>query len=896
MLEDLTLKPGETHQAPLCVEVSNSYLAYATQVILSRALPDGRDGLKPVHRRILYGMRESGFTSDKPYRKSARAVGDVMGKYHPHGDSSIYDALVRMAQPWSMGAILIDGQGNFGSIDGDKAAAMRYTEARLSRLAHELTDDILLLDPARPDMVPNYDESERLPSVLPVRFPNLLVNGTAGIAVGMATRIPPHNLGEVIDGTIAVMQDPHVSLDALMEIIPGPDFPTGGVIYDRNAIRTAYETGSGPIPLSAKMEVVEEGSSSRILITELPYEMNKAQLIISISEEAREGKVIGISEVRDESDANGICVAIDVKRDADARLVLNTLRKSVGLDCNFSMNANCVDEHTRPRHMNLKDMLTTFIRFRRKTVFEGTEYQLGKERDRMHLKIGLYVARTSIDEVITAIRGSANSDAAKQALMQMPFTVTPRLRELLLLAEPDEAIGDTVHLAPDQADEIIRLRLRSLTAMELDNIDRDIREISLTIDEYMHILNEPAYLDEKIITQMLNIKDRFAVERRTQVVGAPRSAIGTLDLIEEKTVLLTLTANGWVKVTPTDSYKTQTRGGKGKTGMATRDEDYVIQSMVCSNHDTLIVFTSRGIAHTVPAHEILETEPNGRGKPIQNYIDLRTSEGETITNVIIQPKDDEDISLLFITDKGTIRRNLAQDFTKVNKNGKMAMKLEDDDGKEIARLVSVLACKAEDDVVLYTSAYKAIRFQVDSLRVFKDRKSIGVAGIKLSEDAVVIGAICLKHTPLDAIERRAWADDNYRAVQDDESIYVMPKERVEQLKSTEQMVMTVSSRGFGKSFSGHAIRNTARGGAGIEVGRFSEATGNMMRMAVLEKTDNITIMTSASQVIRLKADQIRVTKARQAKGVKLVDLAKNVVVADISVVASNGEEDDMNID
>jgi len=891
MSEVLTLKPGETSPCALQGEIADCYLAFATHVIIARALPDGRDGLKPVHRRILYGMRESGFTADRPYRKSARAVGDVMGKYHPHGDSSIYDALVRMAQDWSLSEPLIDGQGNFGSIDGDAPAAMRYTEARLSRMAHELTDDLMDLDPKRPEMVLNYDESERLPSVLPVRVPNLLINGASGIAVGLATEIPTHNLGEVIDATIALMSDPGMSLDELMTYLPGPDFPTGGVVYDRRAIYNAYNTGRGAIPLSGKMEVVTEGSHERIVVSEIPYNMNKASLVVAINNAAKAGSITGISEVRDESSNAGLSVVIDIKRDADGRLVLNTLRKITGLDCNFSMNANCVDEHARPRSVGVIAMLQMFIDFRRKTVFERTEYQLGKERDRMHLSIGYYVARSAIEDVIRTIRASHDSAAAKVALAQIDFVVTPRLRELLLMAEPDEAVGETMRLDGVQVGSIVQMRLAALTAMELESIDENIRSTSLTISEYERILNEPAYLDEKITSEMLRIKDRFGRPRRTRLVAEPRSSVGTLDLIEEKTVLLTITSTGWVKTTPTDSYRTQTRGGKGKTGMATKEDDYVIQSMVCSNHDTLIVFTSRGVAHTLGAHEILETEPNARGKPIQNYIDIRTSEGETITNIVVQPREDEGKSLVFVTDRGDVRRNLASDFGNVNRAGKIAMKLEDDEGREIARLVSVIACADDEDIVLYTDNYKAIRFQVSSLRVFKDRKSTGVTGIRMPDDVRVVGAIRLAHNELEPIERRAWADDAYQAHTDDEQLYKMPPARIDELLACEQMVMTVTATGFGKRFSGHAIRNTARGGGGIEVGRATSGTGALVRMAIVNDTDNVTIMTSANQVIRFKASEIRVTKARQARGVKLVDLDKNVQVVDVSIVPDNGEQD-----
>lgn len=879
-------------------EMKDSYLAYAMSVIISRALPDVRDGLKPVHRRILFGMRESGFTHDRPYRKSARAVGDVMGKYHPHGDSSIYDAMVRMAQTWNNSVVLIDGQGNFGSIDGDSPAAMRYTEARLARGATPLIADLSALPPDRADMVPNYDESEREPLVLPARYPNLLVNGGAGIAVGMATNIPTHNLGEVIDGTIAMMENPFITVQEMMQHIKGPDFPTGGIIHGSENVLRAYETGRGSIPLCGVYEIQTSRSAREsIVITEIPFNVCKATLVESMGVLVNSGEIQGVTAVRDESDRKGMRIVVDVRRDTDARLVLNLLRKHTSLDSSFAVNAVCVDASRRPITMGLLEMLAHFIEFRRKTIFERSDYKLGKLRDRMLLQVALFVATLNLDEVVRRIRSARDRSHAEELLMQMDFDPrASRLGELLLKVEPDEELPAIYRLTPPQAEAIVRQRLSFLAAVEQDAVYQDIEAALEEIRYHEGIVSDPDKLDALMKEELLAIKQAHGVPRRTRILTEDLKLLTQDDLVEEKAVILTMTARNYVKLTPVDAFREQGRGGKGRAGMATRDNDFVIASLACSNKDTLLLFTNRGVVHQLKAYEIVEAAPAARGMPVVQYLpELDMAGGEFITTVMVQPEDDSGASMVFVTSTGDVRRSEAKAFSSIRRNGKIAIRLQESAGEPAPSLVTVIPCTEADDIVLYTSNAKAIRFPVADLRVFSGRESSGVRGVRLAKDARVLGGSAIPHVTATTAQRYAWfAPGKTYSETSEEGVTTetrLDADMIASMASDERFIMTVTENGFGKRFSSHDLRISARGGQGVEIGRFGPVTGPLVGCRVVGEDDSITLVTDKGKTIRLRASDVRKTQ-RAGRGVTLFDIAKSEKIVDIAVITGSQAEEE----
>ena len=870
-------------------EMRSSYITYAMSVIVSRALPDVRDGMKPVHRRILYGMADGGFRSDKPHKKSARVVGEVMGKYHPHGDAAIYEAMVRMAQPFSMRLPLIHGQGNFGSPDGDPPAAMRYTEARMARVA----DDALVadIDEGTVDWRPNYDGTTEEPVVLPARFPNLLVNGGDGIAVGMATKIAPHNVGEVIDATLALMADPSIGLDALMRIIPGPDFPTGGVILGRAGIRDAFAAGRGSITISSVYGFEPtRGGRQAIVITELPFKVNKTTMLEKLAVLVNEKTIEGISDLRDESDER-VRVVIDLKRDANPELVLNKLRRHTDFVIQFGVNATCLDSHGNPRVMGLIEILSEFIVFRRKTIRRRTEHRVNKARDALAVQVGLFAARSQVDEVVRRIRASADRDAARVALMAMEFPCGGELAVLLHEVDPDVVLPPVFLLTEAQARTILELRLQALTALEQDAIVEKARELLVAIRALEEILNEPAVLDGVMRHEMAEVRAKFATPRMTRIESAGPSDISEDDLVEDKPVVLTLTRQGYVKITPLDAYREQSRGGKGKTGMDTKDDDFVTSTLVCSTRANLIFFTSRGIAHTLKAYKIQEAAANARGRPLINYLQLR--QGETVATVMPMPAANgvEGRFLAFVTDHGDVRRNQASEFSSVNKGGKIAMKLEDDNGAQIARLIAVLPCTEDDDIVLGTRRGKAARFPVPEVRVFKGRDSTGVTGIRLGDGDTVLSACVLQHFDLTPQERDAYFNAGTVSWKDDttgeERTLTLSPERMAETAAAEQTLLTVTARGFGKRFSGHDFRTTGRGAQGVWVGQFGTATGDLVALFPASPADGIMLVTDGGQAIRTRCSEIRVM-GRSARGVRLFDLPDGQAIVDVALVSSDG--------
>ncbi|MBR0671337.1 DNA gyrase subunit A [Roseomonas soli] len=879
-----------------------SYLDYAMSVIVARALPDVRDGLKPVHRRILFAMQEAGYTSDKPYRKSARVVGDVMGKYHPHGDSSIYDAMVRMAQPFSMRVPLIDGQGNFGSVDGDPPAAMRYTEARLAPSAMALLEGI---DEDTVDFQANYDESASEPRVLPAAFPNLLVNGAGGIAVGMATNIPPHNPTEVIDATLKLIAEPDTSLEELMKIVPGPDFPTGGLILGRSGIRSAFETGRGSIPLRARAEIEEmRGNRQAIAVTEIPYQVNKSTLLEKIAELVRAKAIEGISDLRDESDRSGMRIVIELKRDATAEVVLNQLYRMTQLQTSFAVNFLAL-HNGRPQQMGLRDALKAFIAFREDVILRRSRYRLAKARERGHLLIGLAIAVANIDEVIRVIRASADAASARVALMERDWPAGDVGVLLELVDDYRNVItpAGTVRLTEDQARGILELRLQRLTGLEREKITAELGEVGEKIRDLLDILGSYIRRMEVMSAELLAVRAKIASPRLTQIV----EGIADVDdesLIEPGTMVVTLTRDGYVKRTPLDTYRAQGRGGKGRTGAGTREDDVVIRSFVAHTHQYVLFFTSRGMAFREKIWQLPEAGPTGRGRSLRQVLALQ--EGEGVTAVLSLPLDEdlwEGLHLVFATVQGNVRRNRLSDFKNVRSSGLIAMKLDEGDS-----LIGVATCREGDDVLLATRGGKCIRFQAepDTLRVFAGRDSTGVRGIRLAEGDSVIALAVLRHVDATPDERAAYlkaAAARRRAASEDADATEAPAEeteeavadialtpeRFDELAEAEELILAVTDGGFGKRTSAHEYRVTGRGGQGITGISFSARTGReVVATFPVHPGDHIMLVTDGGQLIRLMADDVRIT-GRQAMGVTLMRLAEGERVISCFPVADEDE-------
>ncbi len=887
--------------APIAIEdeLKKSYLDYAMSVIVSRALPDARDGLKPVHRRILYSMHENGRDWNKPYRKSALIVGDVMGKYHPHGDQSIYDALVRMAQDFSMRVPLIDGQGNFGSVDGDPPAAMRYTEARRAKVAHALTEDI---DKDTVEFQDNYDGSEREPIVLPARFPNVLVNGSSGIAVGMATNIPPHNLGEVIDACLAYIDDPAITMDALTEIVPGPDFPTGGFLIGKFAARAALARGRGSILMRARCTIEEiRKDRDAIIVTEIPYMVNKALLQERIAELVRDKRVEGIADIRDESDRHGMRVVIELKRDASGEVVLNQLYRYSQLQTTFGVNMLALNDG-RPVQMNLKELLAAFVVFREEVVTRRTKFELTKARDRGHILVGLAVAVANIDEVIRLIRAAPDAGTAREQLMARAWPAKDVGPLVALIADPRHTVAEdnTIRMTEEQAKAILDLRLQRLTALGRDEITDEAAKLGEAIKDYLDILSSRGRVLTIVKGELKEIRDEFATPRKTEMIDA-ETEIEDEALIEREDVAVTVTHAGYIKRTPLAEYRVQGRGGKGRSGMATRDEDFVTSLFVANTHAPMLFFSSIGMVYKLKVWRLPEARIAGKGKAMVNLLPL--SEGERITAILALPENEgewDKLNVVFATKSGDVRRNALSDFVQVNKSGKIAMKLEPGDG-----IVGVATCTEQDDFLLTTRAGKCIRFPVSDVRVFKGRDSTGVRGIKLAGDDEIVSLSLLYHSDASSAEARAYlkqANAARRAAgEEDASAEEAPDaeegveeatlsaERYAQLGAREQFILAVSANGFGKRSSSYEYRVTGRGGSGIVAIGMGKKNAAVIGAFPVEESDDLMLISDQGQTIRVAVGGISI-QGRAAQGVTVFRLDEGERCVSVERIADVGGE------
>jgi DNA gyrase subunit A len=891
---DKPANPGDISPITIEEEMRKSYLEYAMSVIVSRALPDVRDGLKPVHRRILHSMNENGYEWNKPYRKSARIVGDVIGKYHPHGDQSIYDALVRMAQDFSLRLPLVDGQGNFGSVDGDPPAAMRYTESRMAKVTSAMVEDI---DKDTVDFQPNYDNSEREPTVLPARFPNLLVNGAGGIAVGMATNMAPHNLGEVIDACHAVIDDPSVSIDSLMEKMPGPDFPTGGIVLGRAGIKSAFHTGRGSIVLRGRVEIEEiRKDREALIVTEIPYQVNKAQMIERIAEMVRDKKIEGISDIRDESSREGMRVVIEIKRDAQADVVLNQLYRFSQLQSTFSVN-NIALSGGKPEQLNLKDLLQAFIAFREEVVTRRTKFQLGKARERAHILVGLAIAVANIDEVIALIRRSKDTAEAREALMARAWPAKDLGPLISLIADPRHGLGadGNYRLSDEQARAILELRLARLTALGIEEIAEELQKLAGEITDYLEILRSRARVLGIIKDELAAIKSEFATPRKTEIIDN-EGEVEDEDLIAREDMVVTVSHAGYVKRVPLSSYRAQRRGGKGRAAAQIREEDFVTKLFVANTHTPILFFSSAGMVYRMKAWRLPVGNPQARGKALINLLPL--SQGERITTVLPLPESEADaasLHLMFATRSGNVRRNELADFESINRTGKIAMKL--DEGDQIA---NVEICTAADDVLLTTAQGQCIRFAVDDVRVFKGRDSTGVRGIRLEEGDHVISMAIIRHVDASAEERMAFIKMS-RAVSgdeadtedssDEESVadQGLSQERYAEMGAAEQVLLTVSANGYGKRTSSYEYRITNRGGKGIVAMTVNERNGPLVASFPVEDNDQIMVVTDGGQLIRCPVEDIR-KAGRSTQGVIIIDTADDEHVVSVEHLSEDDSE------
>ena len=882
--------PGPVDIRPVSItdEMKRSYLDYAMSVIVARALPDARDGLKPVHRRILYAMYENGFEWNKPYRKSARTVGDVIGKYHPHGDQSVYDAMVRMAQDFSMRVPLIDGQGNFGSVDGDMAAAMRYTESRLEKVAHSLLDDI---DKDTVDFQPNYDSSEREPKVLPAKFPNLLVNGAGGIAVGMATNIPPHNLGEVIDACIALINDPALGIDDLINIVPGPDFPTGGIILGRQGIRAAYHLGRGSIVMRGKVNIEDiRKDRQAIVVSEIPYQVNKASMVERIAELVREKKIEGISDLRDESDRDGYRVVVELKRDAVPEIVLNQLYKFTPLQTNFGANVVALDGG-RPLVMNLKDLLTLFISFRETVVSRRTKFLLNKARDRAHILVGLAIAVANIDEVIKVIRTSPDPNTARETLMAREWPAKDVATMISLIDDPRHRMTDkgTARLSMEQAKAILDLRLQRLTALGREEIGEELDKLAVEIADYLDILRSRARIQSIIKDELTAVKSEFATPRRTVIIDQ-EGEVEDEDLIQREDMVVTVSHAGYVKRVPLSAYRAQKRGGKGRSGMTTREEDFVSRLFIASTHTPVLFFSSRGQVYKEKVWRLPMAAPNARGKAMINILPME--QGERITTIMPLPEDEKswgELDIIFSTTGGNVRRNKLSDFVDVRRSGIIAMKLEDDEA-----IVDVQIAKENEDVLLTAAGGQCIRFPVTDVRVFTGRTSMGVRGIALGKNDKLISLTILRHLEASSDERAAYlkmrravageaADAGVETDADAEEASTslqLGQDRYAQMSAAEQSVLTISENGYGKRSSSYEYRTTGRGGKGIVAMSVNNRNGKLVASFPVEDSDQIMLVTDAGQLIRCPVKDIRVA-GRSTQGVIVFDTAEDEHVVSV---------------
>ena len=862
--------------------MKRSYLDYAMSVIVSRALPDVRDGLKPVHRRILYSMHESGYDWNKPYRKSARVVGDVMGKYHPHGDAAIYDAMVRMAQDFSMRLPLLDGQGNYGSMDGDPPAAMRYTEVRLGESAHALLTDI---DKATVDFQANYDESAHEPVVLPAAFPNLLVNGAGGIAVGMATNIPPHNLGEVVDAACAYLDDPEITIDGLMEHVPGPDFPTGAMVVGAAGIRQAYHTGRGSVVMRGRT-MIEQASKDReaIIVTEIPYQVNKARMIERIAGLVNERRIEGIADLRDESDRDGVRVVIELKRSAMAEVVLNQLYRYSPLQTSFGVNMLAL-RGGRPEPLTLKDIIAAFIDFREEIVTRRTTYQLAQARTRAHALAGLAIAVANIDEIIALIRRAKDPAEARTKLTGQDWKVKDAGPLIELIADPRQGVTEagTCRLTDEQARAILELRLQRLTAMERDKIADELAGIVEQIKDYIDILQNRDRLRSVLRAELIATREKFADARRTEL-GESEFEHDVEDLIQREEMVVTLSHRGYVKRVPLSTYRAQRRGGKGRAGMSTRDEDFVSQVFVVNTHTPVLFFSTAGQVYKLKVYRLPQAAPQARGKALVNLLPL--TDGETISTILPMPEDEDEwarLQLMFSTAAGSVRRNSASDFVNVPSAGKIAMKLGDDD-----RIIGVQTCSDSDDVLLAARGGKCTRFTAGDVRLFRGRSSSGVRGMDLAEGDRVISMSVLAHSDLSAEER-----DAYFRRKREGAAPKLEKKRRAALADQEQFLLIVRSDGYGKRTSSHDYRLTRRGGKGIinmVTGSGKSGENEVVATFPVAEQDDIMLVTDGGQLIRCPVGGIRKV-GRDTRGVTIFRLGEGervVSAARLADVNGNG--------
>jgi DNA gyrase subunit A len=901
--------PSDVRPVSITDEMKRSYLDYAMSVIVSRALPDVRDGLKPVHRRILYSMHEQGHTPDKKYVKSARVVGDVMGKYHPHGDSAIYDSLVRMAQDFSMRLMLIDGQGNFGSVDGDAAAAMRYTECRLAKPAMSLLADI---NEDTVNFQDNYDGNEKEPVVLPARFPNLLVNGAGGIAVGMATNIPPHNLGEVVDACIALINDPALSIDDLIRIVPGPDFPTGGIILGRAGIQSAYHTGRGSVVMRGKVEIeTVRKEREAIIISEIPYQVNKATMIERMADLVREKKIEGIAELRDESDRHGYRVVIELKREAMPDVVLNQLYRFTPLQTSFGCNMVALDGG-RPLLMNLRDMLTAFVAFREEVVSRRTKFRLNKARDRAHILVGLAIAVANIDEVIRLIRAAKDANEAREQLMARDWPARDVEALLKLIDDPRHRISDTgtYRMSAEQAKAILDLRLQRLTALGRDEIKDELDKLAAEISDYLDILRSRARIQLIVKEELVTVKDQFATPRRT-VIAEQEGEVEDEDLIHREDMVVTVSHLGYVKRVPLSTYRMQKRGGKGRSAMQTRDEDFVSRLFVASTHTPVLFFSSKGRVYKEKVWRLPLAAPQARGKPLINILPIE--QGERMTSILPLPEDEStwgNLDVMFSTTKGTVRRNKLSDFVDVRRSGIIAMKLAEGEG-----ILDVQVCTEKDDVLLTTAWGQCIRFPVTDVRVFQGRTSMGVRGINLADGDRVISQSILRHLDVSAEERIAYLKrasalrrgdgEPEEAAADAEeaaeaaSTIELGEQRYVEMSAAEQFILTVSEQGYGKRSSSYEYRITNRGGKGIVAmaiweGKKGEETirakiGKLVASFPVEEADQLMLVTDGGQLIRCPVNGIRIA-GRSTQGVIVFNTAEDEKVVSVERIGEEGED------
>nr|WP_174822417.1 DNA gyrase subunit A [Ruegeria atlantica] len=876
-------------------EMRTSYLDYAMSVIVSRAIPDLRDGLKPVHRRILYAMHETGNTHDKAYRKSARPVGDVMGKYHPHGDSAIYDALVRMAQDFSMSLPLLDGQGNFGSMDGDNPAAMRYTEVRMDKPAASLLADI---EKETVDFQDNYDGKDREPTVLPARFPNMLVNGAGGIAVGMATNIPPHNLGEVVDATLALIDDPDLTSEQLIEYVPGPDFPTGGVMLGRSGARKAYLEGRGSVIIRAKTRVEEiRRDRYAIVVDEIPYQVNKASMIEKIAEAVREKRIEGVAHVQDESDRNGVRVVVELKRDATPEVVLNQLYRFSPMQTSFGCNMLALNGG-RPEQLTLRRFLTSFIDFREDVVARRTAYDLRKARERSHILCGLAVAVSNVDEVVATIRSSADAAQAREKLMTRRWPAAEIEGYLRLIDDPLSKMNDdgTYNLTEIQARAILDLRLQRLTQIGVKEVTDELEELAGKIKEYLDILSSRERIMSIIGDELRDVREQFAVPRRTEIVDWSGD-MEDEDLIEREDMVVTVTSGGYIKRTPLADFRAQKRGGKGLSGMQTKEEDVVTNLFVANTHTQLLFFTTEGMVYKLKTWRLPQSSRTGKGKAIVNILPIPTGVSiAAIMPVDVPDEEWENLQIVFATSAGDVRRNRLSDFTNVRRNGKIAMKLPED-----VELVNARICSEDEDVMLVTNSGRAIRFRTTDVRVFNSRESTGVRGIRLSNGDRVVSMSVIRHFEATSDERAAYlkmrrlmagvTDDTGSDEDEGNADSVLPQERYAEMSAAENLILTITAGGAGKLSSSHDYPVRGRGGMGVAAMDKAMRGGELVASFPVDIEDQIMLATSKGQSIRVPVEGISF-RSRSAGGVKVFNTGKGEVVVSVAWIADQADDDD----